>query len=524
MKGGEKLRRALLRWDHLLMGLVLGLPFVALMLLGLLWLVENGAILWFLGISLLLSAVMYLMRGVLRKRWHRNAGPGADPGDLSVEPDPDWLPREKEVFAEVSRYIEEITASVQPWEDLPEQALEVVNRVAAGLDGNNRSALKFTLPEALLLLESTASRYREHLLRKLPFSDQVSLATLYWLWRQRNRAGVLWKVAHGSGRVARFALNPAAGVLRELEQIVAGGNSSYVAGNMMGVLQAVLLEEVAYAAIELYSGRLRFSEAELMQIQLVSARADEKRKALPDMPLRILFVGQTSAGKSTLINALLEVNRAETDAARTTENLVSYQTELEGIPCHFLDSEGLDGSSRHQDSMLREMTQADMIVWVIRANRPAREVDARLKQRFDDWFEAHPRRRRPVVITVATAVDQLVSDWPAGRESLPESAHRTIAAAVQAVASDMDGLQPLPVSTGPAAWNLEVVRDAMCSALPESQLVQRNRRRVEGARRDRSLRRQVGKGARGVKQGARILGGRISGSLAGGKGKRNPPE
>ncbi|MGM0631919.1 MAG: GTPase family protein [Pseudomonadota bacterium] len=487
MKSTEKLRRALLRWDHLLMGLVLGLPFVALMGLGFLWLIEHGALLWFLGVSLLLSVLTYLLRGVLYRRWHSAVDPGTSETDLSVEPDPDWLPGEKAVFAEVGEYIAEITGSAQPWEDLPQHALEVVNRVAAGLDGKNRGALNFTLPEALLLLESTASRYRGHLRRRLPFSDQVSLATLHWLWRQRDRANLIWKVAHGGGRVARFALNPAASVLRELEQIVAGGNAGYVTGNMMGVLQAVLLEEVAYGAIELYSGRLRFSETELMQIRLASTRADEKRRALPDQPLRILFVGQISAGKSTLINALLDVHRAETDAAPTTQGLVAYPAELDGVACHFLDSEGLDGSSRQQDRMLREMTQADMIVWVIRANRPARAVDQHLKQAFDAWFEAHPRRRKPVVIVVATAVDQLTDDWPEDRQPLSESAHGIIAEAVQAIAGELDGLQPLPVSTGSAPWNVDAVSAALCSALPESQRVQRNRRRVEGARRQSRL-------------------------------------
>lgn len=517
MKGGDKLLRALMRWDHLLMTLALGLPFVLLMPLGLLWLAEHDVILWFLGVILLPGMVLFVMRGVLRKRWRKRTETQADGADLSVKPDPEWLPKEKEVFAEVSRHIEKTTGSVQPWENLPEQALEVVNRVAAGLDVKNKSALNFTLPEALLLLESTASRYREHLRSKLPFSDQVSLATLRWLWRQRHRANMLWKIAYGSGRVARFALYPAAGVLRELEQLVAGGNSKYVTGNMMGVMQAVLLEEVAYGAIELYSGRLRFSDAELLQVQLASAKSDEKRQALPDLPLRILFVGQTSAGKSTLINALLGDHRAETDAAATTADLVSYQTELDGVACHFLDSEGLDGSPRWQDRMLEEMTQADMIVWVLRANRPAREVDQRLKQRFDGWFEEHPRRRRPVVIAVATAVDQLVSDWSGGQDPLPEPANSTIVSAVHAIASDMGGLLPLPVSTSVESWNLGVVRDALRSALQESQLVQRNRRRVEGARSERRLRSQVKKGARGVKQGVKLFGGRLAGSWAGKK-------
>lgn len=509
MKGVDKLLRTLFRWDHLLMALALGLPFVVLVPLGLLWLVEHGGILWFLGLILLPGTLLFLLRGVLRKRWRKRTEEGTQETDLLVKPDPEWVEREKQVFAEVSRHIATTTSSLQRWEDLPEQALEVVNRVAAGLDGKNKSALKFTLPEALLLLESTASRYREHLRNNLPFSDQVSLATLYWLWRQRHRANLIWNVAYGSSRVARLALYPAAGVLRELEQIVAGGNSKYVTENMLGVLQAVLLEEVAYAAIELYSGRLRFSDDELLQVKLASAEADEKRRPAANLPLRILFVGQTSAGKSTLINALLADVHAETDATATTSDLTAYQTEWDGVVCNFLDSEGLDNSRRRLDRMLEEMTQTDMIVWVVRANRPAREVDQQLKEHFEAWFEARPRRRRPVVIAVVTAVDQLVSDWSRNQNPPPEPTKTIIAAAVKAIANDLNGLQPIPVSLKLESWNLAVVREALSVALNEARQVQRNRLRVEGASTERRFGRQLRKGARGVTQGVKFLGGRF---------------
>ncbi len=520
MKGIKKLRRAFLRWDHLLVAIVTGLPFALLLLLGFLWLFQHNAILWFLAASLLISAGVVVLRNMLRKRWRKDTETSAGAADMSVEPDPDWLPTEKAVFSDVSQHIASLTRMPLPWEDLPEQALEVVNRIAAGLGGKNKNALNFTLPEALLLLESTASRYREHLRSKLPFSDQISLATLYWLWRQRNRANLLWKVAQGGGRLARFAFNPAAGVLRELEQIVAGGNSGYVNENMIGVMQAVLLEEVASAAINLYSGRLRFSDQELMQIQLTTSKADHERLALPDASVRIVFVGQTSAGKSTLINALLAADRAETDAAATTPDLVTYETEIDGVACHFLDTEGLNGLTQNFERTLEEMTQADMIVWVIRGNRPARELDVRMKQRFDHWFESHAQRRKPVIIVVATAMDQLV-----GAQGEPSAAAKiTIAAAVKAIGSDMEGLQILPVSAGPTVWNMGVILGALRAELAEAKRVQRNRRRVEGTSHESRIRNQIKKGGHGVKQGFKMAGNRASRAIASSKDKWKAPK
>lgn len=507
MKGREKLRRALLRWDHLLVVSVLGFPFVLLILLGFLWLVQHNSMLWFLAASLFVSVSVMLFRNIAHKRWRADTEARLQPGELSVEPDPDWLAIEKAVFVEASQQIAALTRSPMPWEDLPQQALEVINNIAAGLNGENKSALNFTLPEALLLLESTASRYRGHLRSRLPFSDQISLATLYWLWRQRNRAAVLWQVAQGGGRLARFVLNPAAGLLRELEQAVSGSNSAYVTDRMIGVMQALLLEEVAYGAIELYSGRLRFSDVELMQIDLARNKADMERKALPDMPVRILFVGQTSAGKSTLINALLAKEQAETDAAATTPDLVTYETVMAGTGCHFLDSEGFDGAAKSLDRILEEMTQSDMIVWVIRANRPAREPDVRLKQRFDAWFESHPRRRKPEVLVVATALDQLTGTGK--YSSVPPQA--TINAVRRSIAQSLNITEVLPFSAGATVWNLDVVADAMGTGLAEAQRVQRNRRRVEGASQESGIRSQIKKGGRGVRHGIRLATSRITG-------------
>ena len=47
-------------------------------------------------------------------------------------------------------------------------------------------------------------------------------------------------------------------------------------------------------------------------------------------------------------------------------------------------------------------------------------------------------------------------------------------------------------------------------ALEEAQRVQRNRRRMEGARQERRLRTQIRRGGRGVTQGVKLIGGRLS--------------
>lgn len=511
------LRRALLRWDHLLAVLILGFPFLLLNVLGVLWLFQHDAVLWFLAATLLISLTMVALQKYLRQRWRTQAEAAVSSAEMSVAPDPDWLPLEKAVFAEVSQHIAELTRSPLQWEQLPEHALTVVNKVASGLRGKKSDdaadfALQFTLPEALLLLESTAARYRDHLRNKVPFSDQVSLATLHWLWRQRDRANLIWQIAHGGSRVARFALNPAAGVLHELQKLAASGTADYLTDTMAGMMQAMLLEEVAFGAIELYSGRLRFSDHELMRIELATTGQDNARLALPDEPLRVLFVGQISAGKSTLINALLAEELAETDAAATTAGLITYRTAIEGVACHFLDSEGLDGSPQNQQRMLEEMSNADLLVWVVRGNRPARDVDIRLRQQFDDWFQCRPRHRKPELLVVASAMDVLAG----AHATDAKFAHEIVVAASAAIAADMAVAQVLPFAGADSRY-LASIKAALRDALPEAKRVQRNRRRLQGAAHERSLRGHLRRGGRGVSKGIKMVGKRAAGMIKRGK-------
>lgn len=58
--------------------------------------------------------------------------------------------------------------------------------------------------------------------------------------------------------------------------------------------------------------------------------------------LRIAIVGRPNAGKSSLLNALLNVNRAIVhDAPGTTRDYVEERVELGGLPCTLVDTAGL---------------------------------------------------------------------------------------------------------------------------------------------------------------------------------------
>jgi uncharacterized protein len=229
---------------------------------------------------------------------------------------------------------------------------------------------------------------------------------------------------------------------------------------------------------------------------------------VPDDPVRILVIGQVSAGKSTLINALLGEAAAETDLAPTTDRLTAHEIVLDDTPCRLIDTVGLDGAPETLKTVLAQMLESDVILWVLRANRPSRGADVALRERFEARLAEQPTRRHPPVIAVAAAADALLPGWPFPENRLPERGRTKLGAAMAAIAADMGGRPIIPVRGEPPEWNVEAVLDAVRAVIGEALMVQRNRRRLEGAQ-GWKLRENVGRAGTGVRKGVEVFGRRV---------------
>ncbi|MFN4128907.1 MAG: hypothetical protein ACK4GC_03695, partial [Paracoccaceae bacterium] len=296
------MRRILLRWDRIGVVVVLGLPLTVSCGLGFLWLGENGYLLAFFAVTAGLFLLLWAVRKISRWRRQTVTPPASTAPAAPQSGNPDWTDRERKTYQAACQTIQQTVQTPIAWTAMPDAALAVVEDVASRLSGGSRSALDFTVPEALLLIDKVASRYRGFLRSKVPFSDQMSIATVWWMWRHKGKAETAVSLGFYAWRGLRFVLNPPQAVLQEVARSVQSGMTDTLSDEFMRETQCILLEEVAAAAVDLYSGGLKFSDAELLEIRLGSDIADRKTLAKPDEPVRILVIGQISAGKSTLVN------------------------------------------------------------------------------------------------------------------------------------------------------------------------------------------------------------------------------
>jgi predicted GTPase len=279
-----------------------------------------------------------------------------------------------------------------------------------------------------------------------------------------------------------------------------------VVDDMQYAAKQALLDEVAAVAIDLYSGRFSIEDESLRASEV--SEADEKRFAHELEPVRIVLVGQTSSGKSSIINALKEEMVAEVDVLPSTDSSTVYNTFVYDNDVRVVDLQGLDGSLKTEAVMLKEMTQADVVLWVLKANQSARELDKQLKDKFDAFYDdpKNISRKHPIVITIVNQVDRLkpVDEWqPPYDLDNPTTAKAKIIA--QALEYNQTLLKPdiaLPLAIAPdkTQFGLEALKQTLIEHIADANNVQRNRQRLEAINRGTSVKGQLNKAVKAGKK------------------------
>ncbi len=423
------------RWRHLLLPLLLAaFPLLVLGVVGLFWLGEHDLLLlWFLALSIGGYAAMRMLPGANRRF----------EADLPRQAaDPVWPPQAQTAWQDVAAQADGLAIG-----DWPETAIgfydlarDVLADVARHAHPDSPQPLaEVALPHALQVMELACNDLRTEVLGVVPFAHKVRLADL---GRIQTVGGLLNQVndLYRAGRLLAFPL-----------QAIAAEAASAARQQAVGVaregLQLWLLRQwvrkVGYHAIALYYGQTLLSMPAATPSR---ASAQDLRHALEQAaeaePLRLLLLGRSSAGKSSLINALFGAQLAATDVlADTTPDLSPYVLEREGWPAAIvLDSPGCDSREFGLDSVLKEAARSDAILFVTSAARPDRAGERQVLDALRASKLAQGRGLPPMVV-VLSQVDRLppARSWsPPYDLGTDDPKAQAIAGALRAAGRDLD--------------------------------------------------------------------------------------
>lgn len=153
---------------------------------------------------------------------------------------------------------------------------------------------------------------------------------------------------------------------------------------------------------------------------------------------------------------------------------------------------GLDGDKATQKKIVSQITNSDLVLWVLKANQSARKLDVELRQAVDEFYQlaANQNRKAPKILVLINQVDRLppLDEWqPPYDLSNPQTQKgKVIAQAVEFNKEKLnpDIILPLCVSQDVPQFNVDTLQQAIVSAYEDGVNTQLNRRRVEGDRLD----------------------------------------
>ena len=365
-----------------------------------------------------------------------------------IKPNPDWTPRDQAA----GEALEALAATLKP-EDWPldeslwrlgNQALERVAWIYH--PERAQPLLELTLPHGLLIIERAFHELRVDLADNIPLSHRLTLGDLARLNRWKRTAERL----HSLYRAGRLVVNPASALLAEAKSAL--GNRAFAVAwtDLRRWLLQEYVRNIGHYAIALYSGRLvldapaaNTTTAATAQSRQDLERAGAAAAQRTEEPLRILILGRSNAGKSSLINALFDQLLAATDCLPDLATGVTpYRLARDGLtPALLFDAPGLDTAGLPPKALDALVDRADLILWVTPAQRPDRDQETATLNRLRQRWAAHPARHPPTLLVAVSHIDLLrprqEGQPPYDLNAPTSDKARNIRAAVEAVAQDL---------------------------------------------------------------------------------------
>ncbi len=450
------------------------LPLLLLLPLGAVWLWQQGWLTYWLIAAAVLGVATYGLTWWLGR--DAEIPPATDTGPIAG-PNPDFSPLDMAAWQSVEAVARDVAPGIVfDRQQLLETARMTIDAVARHYHPEARHPVwRFTLPELFMLTERVSARLRRVLLEEVPGSHLMRVGDAVRLWEFKPLVGRGAKVFKGVNLVWRVTrlVNPTSALLAEARERLLGAALGD-AGNWIQRRGARMwVEEVGRAAIELYSGRLELDAA---QLEAADQLSDDIQAPAAVGPVRLVVAGQTNAGKSSLINTLLDTRAAGVDVLPHTAAYEAHELAREGeVEVILIDSPGLD-TTADIPALCDLAWDADALLWVTAGHRADRSLDRAALDAIRSRFASEPRRRMPPVRVLLTHIDRLspAREWspPYDLEAAASPKARNIADSLTAVAGDLnvapERLLPVRLQPDTTRYNTELIWPAIAEDLDDA--------------------------------------------------------
>ncbi|MEE9397463.1 MAG: GTPase [Methylococcales bacterium] len=433
-------------------------PFLLLMAAGGVWIYENKLVLPWVAATLLSSLAGFGINRYLKKK-------SAKPKTLHIDAEKTWPGRGSEAWTKVEALSEQIqkqdpdldNASFY-WNTLK----DVMQTVALHFYPERKDAiLELRVPYLLRVIELLSKDMRIAFSENVPGSQIVTINDVLRGQRLASKGNTLLKLS----RIVAAGVDPISAAIREIGLLATDSLISDSTKEIKSWLLDAYVKKIGYYAIELYSGHLVLDDQAFAESSTKASQTDQqtalgREEQLQQEPLRILIVGQISAGKSSLINALFKQRKAASDILPQTVGIQPYLLEQDGInKAIILDTTGYQDNEESLNRLSdigKAVIQCDLIIMVCAANNPARQADKKILTSLRRQFQEKTGENPPPIIIALSHIDKLrpFRDWTPPYDIINPTTPKAVAiksaieVTAQALALSISQIVPVNLNKG----------------------------------------------------------------------------